>query len=367
MRVKMRLRAGARQTHIRIWHSLKKGMRGFTLVELLAVMAIIGILSGMVAGAVTGLGTTGINAQIISDTKTMETAADRFLNDSFPAVYPVAALPEGEEDLGVRGIDFDARLPQDPNKTFTPNFLKDIPDSAALVSYRIELSTGRIFPADDAAAFAPPANSRMDITLSDQTPSGNPEISFGLKTSKNRAAIESLQTHIPAGVIFGGQSLGPGVVVGSLEITFGVDNPWKSGHEVSVDADVVATGRAHEWEIVPDYSSATSDADNSSVTGVKEDATTLTHTINIQTASVEVPGTLTLEIDRTGITKAHNEATETWDLKIFTTAVAGGDALITNPSVSAVYRWFTEAHSTILVEDIFRQVPGKQSVIIKGE
>ena len=76
----------------------------------------------------------------------METAADRFLNDSFPAVYPVETLPEGEDDLGVRRIDFDARLPQDPSKTFTPGFLKDIPDSASLVSYRIELTTGRIFP-----------------------------------------------------------------------------------------------------------------------------------------------------------------------------------------------------------------------------
>ena len=70
-------------------------------------------------------------------------------------------------------------------------------------------------------------------------------------------------------------------------------------------------------------------------------------------------------MDRTGIRKAHNEATETWDLKIF--ALNGGAAVVTNPPVSAVYRWFTEAHSTILVEDIFRQVPGKQSVIIKSD
>jgi prepilin-type N-terminal cleavage/methylation domain-containing protein len=367
MRVKLRLKAGVRQMRISLSHSLRRGMRGFTLVELLAVMAIIGILSGMVAGAVTGLGTTGINAQIISDTKTMETAADRFLNDSFPAVYPVEALPEGEEDLGVRRIDFDARLPQDPSKTFTPDFLKDIPDSASLVSYRIETATGRIFPADDAAAFAPPANIRLDISLSDETPSGNPEASFSLRMPANRAALEVLQTQIPAGVIFGGQSLSPGVVVGSLEITFGVDNPWKSGHKISVDADVIATGRAHEWEIVPDYSAATSDADGSSVTGVKESVTSLTHTIVIQTASVESPGTLTLTMDRTGITKAHNESGETWGLKIFATRESGGDALITNPEVTAVYRWFTEAHSTILVEDIFRQVPGKQSVIIKDE
>jgi prepilin-type N-terminal cleavage/methylation domain-containing protein len=367
MRVKLRLMAGVKQMCISLSRSLKKETRGFTLVELLAVMAIIGILSGMVAGAVTGLGTSGINAQIVSDTKVMETAADRFLNDSFPAVYPVVPLAEGEEDLGVRAIDFDARLPQDPSKTFTPDFLKDIPDSAALVSYRIVIASGRVFPADDAADFAPPANTRLDIILSDQTPSGNPEVSFRLRMPGRRAALETLQMLIPAGVAIGGQSLAPGTVVGSLEITFDVDNPWKSGHEVSVDADVVATGRAHEWEISTDYTSATSDADGSPVTGVQQDASTLIHTITIQTASSEVPGTLTLEINRTGLTKAHNEASETWDLKIFATAEGSGETLITNPPVTAVYRWFTEAHSTILVEDIFRQVPGKQSVIIKGE
>jgi len=89
MRVKLRLRAGAGQMRIGFSRFLKRGTRGFTLVELLAVMAIIGILSGMVAGAVTGLGTSGLNAQIVSDTKVIETAADRFLNASFPETYPV--------------------------------------------------------------------------------------------------------------------------------------------------------------------------------------------------------------------------------------------------------------------------------------
>ena len=55
---------------------------------------------------------------------------------------------------------------------------------------------------------------------------------------KNRAELEVLQMQTPAEVIFGGQSLSAGVVVGSLEITLGVDNSWKSGHEISVDADV---------------------------------------------------------------------------------------------------------------------------------
>jgi len=115
--------------------------RGFTLVELLAVMAIIGILAGVVAGSISGLGASGQNAQIQSDTRNLATAADRFYDDSFPQTYPVVNpdtnndgeldgldsphLPAG--DVNVRLIDFDARLPQDPTKTFAPDYIKDIP------------------------------------------------------------------------------------------------------------------------------------------------------------------------------------------------------------------------------------------------
>lgn len=248
---------------------------GFTLVELLAVMAIIGILAGITAGAVTGLGGQGINAQIASDTNAIETAADRFLNDSFPETFPVAALLSGAEDLGVRTIDFDAALPQDPTKTFVPDFLKKIPDSAALVSYRIDTVTGRVFTADDGAALAPPPDSRLDASFSDLSPSGNPVVTFELNMGKNRAAVEELRIQGPGGFVLGGTALPSGSKVGKLEITFGNDNPWRSGHEISVDTDLVATDRAHEWEMAADYTTATSDSDNSSVTGVRESAATL--------------------------------------------------------------------------------------------
>lgn len=353
--------------------AIRRNAEGFTLVELLAVMAIIGILTGIATGAVTGLGGQGINAQILSDASAMETAADRFLNETFPETYPVSALPSGEEDLGVREIDFDARLPQDPTKTFVPNFLKKIPNSAALVSYRIETAKGTIFTADDGAAFAPPSDSRFNASFSDTTPLGNPVVTFTLKMGENRAALEELRVQGPGGFVLGGRSLPTGSKVGKLEITFGTDNIWKSGHEVSVDADILATGAAHVWQVAPNYTTATSDANGSDVTGVKEGVATLAHTLTMLAGGpIEEPWKLFLVMDRTGLTKAHNEATETWALTIFDVAQdAAGDnivpeeRLLTNPSVSRVYRWHTEEHSTIQVEDIFVPVAGRLAVVIK--
>ena len=336
-------------------------------------MAIIGILAGITAGAVTGLGGQGINAQIASDTNAIETAADRFLNDTFPETFPVEALASGEEDLGVRTIDFDAALPQDPTKTFVPDFLKKIPDSAALVSYRIDTVTGRVFTADDGATLVPPPDSRLDASFSDLSPSGNPVVTFELNMGKNRAAVEELRIQGPGGFVLGGRALPAGSKVGKLEITFGNDNPWRSGHEISVDTDLIATGRAHEWEMTVDYTSATSDSDNSSVTGVREGVGTLTHSFTISASGdLGVPGKIFLVMDRTGLTKFQNEATETWVLTIFDKAqdsagvvIVPEERLITNPSVSKVYRWLTEEHSTVQVEDIFVPVAGRLSIVIK--
>ncbi len=386
--------------------ALHRIQRGFTLVELLAVMAIIGILAGVVAGSVSGLGASGQKAQIVSDTNVMSTSADRFFNESFPQSYPVSdadtngdgvldeddspPLPAG--DVNVRLIDFDARLPQDPTKTFTPDFLKDIPNSAALVSYRVDTTTGNVFAAADGSALIPPADSRLDVTLANKITGvvasegvsaviETTDVTFNLIMRTNRAAVQTLKIQIPAGFIIGGQSLSTDTPVGTLDIFFGVDNPWKPGHVLKLTTSLVATGRANEWEVEPNYATAASEATGVVVTEVKGAITkaadgtitratgpTLTHTVTVSAATTESPGTFTIEMDRSlGAQLDHNESKETWVLKLFShpNQDTSQDPLVTNPVLAAVYRWVTQEQSTIQVQDFFDQVAGKQAVLLK--
>ncbi|MCH7714233.1 MAG: prepilin-type N-terminal cleavage/methylation domain-containing protein, partial [Chloroflexi bacterium] len=217
----------------------RMGQRGFTLVELLAVMAIMGILAGVVAGAVVGLGSKGQLTRLQGDRNTIAKSADRFFTDAFPQTYPVVDIDtngDGEVDelddlvsvagdLNVRLIDFDAIIPQNATLSFVPDFLKEVPDSAALVSWRVDQATGNVFFTEDGAALVRPSLARFDVKAKDTSRSQEgasvqSDHVFTLTMRQGEAPINTIEMTIPAGYVIGGQQLTEGAVVGSLAITF---------------------------------------------------------------------------------------------------------------------------------------------------
>ena len=348
--------------------SLKR-QRGFTLTELLAVMAILGILAGLVSGAVGGVGTSGQKARLAGDRVTIGTAVDRFFNLSFPQVYPVKRFAETDQslttagDLGVRLIDFDTRLPQDPDQTFTPDFLKQIPDSAAIVSWRMDTARGILFFAREGAQLIQPAESRLDVSALDtELPGVISGYSFDLRLKKNEASLVTMTVEIPAGYTIGGQSLGASTVVGNLTGVISGDNPWNPGQPISLSGDLKTTGAANEWDLHVDYPGII----NSPPAGAGPSRPDKTHKIHIIEPSPDIPGKMTIEIDRSGETTEHNLALENWTFTIARSVPeGGGTTLVRNPDETGVYRWLAKEHTAIDIEDQFSPVPGAQSVIIK--
>ena len=192
--------------------TIHRDERGLTLTELLAVMAILGVLASLVFGAVAALGGKSQTARLEGDRETIGKAANQFFTEAFPETFPVVDLDDTDADivvtpdLDVRLVDFKAKLPQDPNTDFVPDFLTDIPDSTALVSWRIDTDSGNAFFAADGSPLIRPSTNTLDIDAVTNTPGVVSDHEFVLTMAKNEAALETLEIRVPASYSVGGQS-----------------------------------------------------------------------------------------------------------------------------------------------------------------
>lgn len=392
-----------------------KAQAGFTLVELLSVMAILGILAGLVAGPVTGLGSRGQSTRLDGDRDGIRKAANAFNLEAFPEAYPVLEVSEGVTGnvSGIKEIDFKKGLPQDPNKNFVPNFLVKLPDSSALVSWRIDENSGNVFFAQDGSALIKPSNNRLDISATTSTPSATSDYVLELSMAKDEAAPEIMVIKIPAGYTLGGGFADANTVVGVLTATLDTDNQVDAGQTITFGGVMVVVD-SDTWALVIDYNdyatTGTSTAD------IKTDNEAVrVHTIEVVRPSSDSAGTLTIDFERGSDTEG-NQATEVWNLTLLgemtkklsgtftlpssTTSTSSGDAsgiqaatdvttsgftvnagggtnvttittatLTANPSTSAVYRWAAEEHTSISpvvgTTEFFSDVPGTQGVLIK--
>ncbi len=71
----------------------RRGEKGFTLIELLVVIAVLAILAAIVLFNVVGVTNRGKSSACATDVKTVQTAADAYLNDH--TGDQSAALPAG--------------------------------------------------------------------------------------------------------------------------------------------------------------------------------------------------------------------------------------------------------------------------------
>ncbi|MCI0798322.1 MAG: hypothetical protein J4O06_06035, partial [Chloroflexi bacterium] len=296
-------------------------------------------------------------------------------------------------------------LPQDPNKVFVPDFLSSLPDSSALVSWRLDINSGNVFFAQDGSALIKPSNNRLDISAETGGLSANDDYLFELSMAKDEAAPEVIIISMPARYTLAGALADPNTVVGVLTATLDTDNQVDPGQTITFGGAVLTTADPDEWVLVVDYNDYATTG-SSSLPVKPTDEATRVHTISVVRPSSDSGGTLTIEFAR-GTDLEANKATETWKLTLLgqadteltytvpatstsaenlgvpaTVTTADGFVLtqsanitptpitiIANPSTAAVFRWSAQEHSTIapVVGDtlFFVVLPGSQGVLIK--
>jgi len=134
----------------------KKQRRGFTLIEILIVVAIIAILASVV---LVGLGPTqqqGRDARRLSDLREAQTALELYYNKN--GVYPDASTWGPASTAGtmafilVNGGIGVAQIPNDPSTGATYYYQSSADDSSYVIGAKLESANNSVF-----TGYAPPS------------------------------------------------------------------------------------------------------------------------------------------------------------------------------------------------------------------
>lgn len=101
-----------------MFRKLRKGQRGFTLVELLVTIAILGTLFGIVTLALNDISTSSTTALEAAELAQVQSAADIYLADSYPTTV-VEQTVAGPATSGATFAGFMRQLPSTYCYTWT--------------------------------------------------------------------------------------------------------------------------------------------------------------------------------------------------------------------------------------------------------
>ena len=326
-----------------------RGPAGFTLIELMVVMALMVVLAGIVVGGVTGTTDVGRDTAASADKSTIQSAVDRFYSDANPQQYPVASVTDNT-------LDFSASLPQDSTKSFVPVYLKEVPKSTAFFGWRVDTQSGRVYSVKlGGSAAIPVSAAALSVMAGDVASSANAIYSFDINLSKGEATTNAVKIIVPKAYSLTSPAGSVGTAIGSYSVdVFGDSDPalgW-APHSRTGEIRVLSLATSN----TPERWAVWEDA------GV-----TQTHTISVTPPTPSKSGNIIITLDRTR-TPFLDSTTKTMGASAVMQFVIGNDTRkpVTNPVSAGPYTWSAYQNTALDSAGVYVvNMAGQQKVDIR--
>ena len=116
-----------------MYNRIARGVKGFTLIELLAVMAIVGVLAGIVSVSVAGSGETSRDTQTVQDGTTIETSVADFFGAQTGGAVEERKFGGNILDFTVETTGAEVKSSVWPENFLTDTYSTEFPDNDTTV------------------------------------------------------------------------------------------------------------------------------------------------------------------------------------------------------------------------------------------